>query len=249
MENFKTSVIWYILTVKCMGSAGIIECDFWHYSSKPHMCSKFIVEHLQCKGCFFLQWLGLGLRGRASKAIALQQPLFAHWQLESRVLSPRFGGHWTQEQSAEACFLQSVGERRLVLQPVRLYTNRQLNSSPQSFRLSPCANLYFADCHSALLKPILPGTLWLGPSLLDQFALKLPLVWVSCSTASFLDISDMYPRHLLLVFNPFTRMGSCWPPAMSLQEQLQLTRLLITVSTLSSSFQALVYHFPGICNS
>lgn len=110
----------------------------------------------------------------------------------------------------------------------------------QSSKLSalPCSNLYFTDsCHSVLLKLIPLDILWFGPSLLDQFALKLSLVWVSCSTASFLDISDIYPRHLLFVFNPFTKMGSCWPPAISLQEQLWFTRFLITVKLQLSRLQ------------
>lgn len=210
------------------------------------MCSKFIVEYLQCKECVLLQWPGLELTGRASKATALQQPLSAHWcclpalvateprsSQQRLALSPSVC-RW-EEISTTVC--QAVYKQAVEFQPSKLSA------------LPLCKSLFRWLCHSALLKPILPGTLWLGPSLLDQFALKLPLVWVSCSTASFLDISDMYPRHLLSVFNPFTKMGSCWPPAMSLQEQLQLTRLLITVSTLSFSFQALVYHFPGICNS
>lgn len=121
----------------------------------------------------------------------------------------------------------------------------------QSSKLSalPCSNLYFTDSKSVLVKFILWHTPWLGPSLVDQFALKLSPVWVICSTASFFDISDMYPRHLLFIFNPFTKMGFWWPPAISQQEQLGLARLLSKVSTSSSNFPGSTYHFLGTCSS
>lgn len=152
---------------------------------------------------------------------------------------------WPQEESVEAwifsiCRLEEISTAvcQAAYKPAVEFQSSKLSALPFS-------NLYFTDSNWVLLKLILLQTLWLGPSLVDQFALKLSSVWVTCSTASFLDISDMYPRHLLFIFNPFTKMGSWWPPATNQQEQLWLARLLIKLSTSSSNFPGSSLSLPG----